>query len=338
MQIFQAQTAQALHIGNNENFRLTKLPMLTRTMKEEVLAGLRRVPKVIQPKYLYDEEGSRLFDLICALPEYYLTRVEISILRRYAGDMLDRIGRNLCVIEPGAGACQKARFLLETDAVSAFFPVDISADYLRSAALKTAGAFPHVSVHATAMDFLSDLPCLEPLLPGRQRRVIFYPGSSIGNFDFPDAGRLLTQFGRLLRRDDALLIGYDLKKDPKALQRAYDDSRGITAAFNLNLLARFNRELKADFDLSAFRHVALYNEPLGRIELHLESATAQEVKICAESILFNKFERVHTENSYKYTIPEFNWMAARAGFEPIEIWTDPAAYFAVGLYFKYDRI
>jgi dimethylhistidine N-methyltransferase len=184
------------------------------------------------------------------------------------------------------------------------------------------------------MDFLAALNSLKPLLPNAGRRIIFYAGSSIGNFDPRDACRLLGQFGELQREGDALLIGYDLRKDPDILRRAYNDSEGITAAFNLNLLARFNRELGADFDLNAFRHVAIYNEDLSRIEMHLESVTGQEVKIAKERIFFDALDRIHTENSYKYSVAEFDAMAAGAGFDPAEIWVDPSAYFAVGLYVK----
>ncbi len=179
-----------------------------------------------------------------------------------------------------------------------------------------ADSFPHVSVHAVAMDFLSGLHSLKPLLPPAAKRLIFYAGSSIGNFDPPDAAWLLGRFTRLLEEGDALLIGYDLQKDRNVLRRAYDDSEGVTASFNLNLLARFNRELGADFDLDRFRHVAVYNEAHSRIEMHLESLAAQRVRIGNESVSFDPFERMHTESSYKYTVEGFDAMAAAAGFQP----------------------
>jgi dimethylhistidine N-methyltransferase len=316
------------------NFTLTRLPVQAKAMKEEVLAGLKTVPKTVSPKYLYDEEGSRLFDRICTLPEYYPTRSETSILERYSGVIMNRLGHDLCIIELGAGACHKGRLLLESGRASSFVPIDISTEFLKGAALGIAHAFPHISVHAVAMDFLTPLDKLAALLPESGRRVILYAGSSIGNFEPLDAGRLLFHIHKLLRQGDVLLIGYDLKKDPCLLQCAYNDSRGVTAAFNLNLLTRFNRELEADFDVKSFRHIALYNEPLGRVEMHLESLSPQKVSIAEESISFDRHERIHTENSYKYTVAEFDELAHSAGFDPAGVWKDPAGYFAMGLYTK----
>jgi L-histidine Nalpha-methyltransferase len=332
MEISQVQVSQRADRWIPGNFRASTVEADSRAMEEEVIAGLKSIPKTVSAKYLYDAEGSRLFDRICELPEYYPTRTETSILKRHARAILDRLGRDLCVIEVGAGACHKGKLLLETGRVSSFLPVDISADYLRGAALRVAHIFPHVSVHAVAMDFLVSLESLELLIPKAVRRVIFYAGSSIGNFDPSDASRLLRQFRRLLHEDDALLIGYDLKKDPNLLRRAYDDSQGVTAAFNLNLLARFNRELGADFDVRAFRHSALYDETLGRVEMHLESLSAQEVKIANERVSFDRFERIHTENAYKYSVSEFDGMAADVGLAPVGVWMDEDSYFAVGLY------
>jgi len=332
MEATQLQTIQRADHRSRANFMLTRVDVDSRTMEEEVLAGLKSSPKAISPKYFYDEEGSRLFDQICELPEYYPTRTETSILERHAGTMLDRLGQDLCVIELGAGACHKGRILLETGKVSSFIPVDISTEYLRAAAVGVARNFPRVSVHAVGMNFIVSLESLKSFLPEVGRRLIFYAGSSIGNFDPPDARRLLRQFHELLRKDDALLIGYDLKKDSNLLRQAYNDSEGVTAAFNLNLLARFNRELGADFDVSAFRHAALYDESLGRVEMHLESLIAQEVRVASERIPFDTLERIHTESSYKYSVAEFDAMAAGAGFESVGVWTDPAAHFAVGLY------
>ena len=199
---------------------LTQVGVDSRTMEEEVIAGFKSIPKTISPKYFYDEEGSRLFDQICELPEYYPTRTETSILGRHASAMLGRLGRDLCVIELGAGACHKGRLLLETGKVSSFIPVDISTEYLQGQAFRVARSFPDVSVHAVGMDFLVSLDSLESLLPESGKRLIFFAGSSIGNFDPPDAHRLLRQFHELLRKDDALLIGYDLKKDPNLLHQA----------------------------------------------------------------------------------------------------------------------
>ncbi len=332
MQFSRTETAQL--VGHRSRVNFTRVGADARTMEEEVLTGLRSSPKRISPKYLYDTEGSRLFDRICELPDYYLTRTETAILKQHAQTILDRIGPDLCIIEPGAGACGKGRLLLETRRASAFVPVDISSEFLQDAALDVAETFPQVSVHAVAMDFLSGLDSLRPLLPPAAKRLIFYAGSSIGNFDPPDAAWLLGRFHALLDEGDGLLIGYDLQKDPTLLHRAYDDSEGVTASFNLNLLARFNRELSADFDLSRFRHVAVYNEAQSRMEMHLESLAKQRVRIRNASVTFDSFERMHTESSYKYTVKGFDTMAAASGFRRLEVWTDPASYFAVGLYVK----
>ncbi len=332
MDISRTETAEL--VGQRSRVSFTTVEADGRTMEEEVLAGLRSSPKRIPPKYLYDAEGSRLFDRICELPDYYPTRLETAILKQHSRTILDRIGPDLCIIEPGAGACGKGRLLLGTRQASAFVPLDISAEFLRSAALDVADSFPHVSVHAVAMDFITGLDGLKPLLPLAAKRLIFYAGSSIGNFDPPDAARLLGRFHRLLEEGDGLLIGYDLRKDPNVLHRAYDDPEGVTASFNLNLLARFNRELSADFDLTRFRHVAVYNEAHSRVEMHLESLAAQRVRIGNESVAFEPCERMHTENSYKYTVEGFDAMAAASGFSRLEVWTDPASYFAVGLYMK----
>ena len=289
-------------------------------------------PRTIHPKYLYDETGSRLFEQICETPEYYLTRTEASILRERIGEILAGIGCDFCLIEPGAGSCRKARLFLETGAVTTFVPVDISTEHLAASAGALAASFPRIAVRAVAMDFLESFGRLEEEIPRAGRRVIFYPGSSIGNFEPADATALLTAFGRLLGEDGLLLIGYDLRKDANVLVRAYDDGAGITSAFNLNLLCRLNRELGAKFDAGAFSHVALYNEALGRVEMHLESLAPQEVRIGKETVAFDESERIHTENSYKYRIEEFNAMAASAGLEPSALWTDRDSLFAVGLY------
>jgi dimethylhistidine N-methyltransferase len=334
MRIAHSDIDQLAGNPGRANFTMTRFDISSGAMKEEVIAGLRASPKAIPPKYLYDDTGSALFDQICGLPEYYLTRTESWILKQHGRAILDRVGPDICVIEVGAGACQKGRILLETQMASTFFPVDISTECVRTAALGIAQDFPHVSVHAIAMDFLAGADVLEPLLPRNQKRLIFYAGSSIGNFDPPDAHRLLSEFHRIMRQEDGLLIGYDLRKDRNLLRQAYNDSRGITAAFNLNLLARLNRDLDANFDLGAFHHLALYNEHHGRIEMYLESPVVQEARIGNQSIIFDKLERIHTENSYKYTVTQFNAMVAKVGFDAAGVWTDLASFFAVGLFVK----
>jgi dimethylhistidine N-methyltransferase len=307
-------------------------------MAREVLEGLRSTPKTISPKYLYDEKGSALFEQICETPEYYLFRTEMAILTRHVDEILSRTGGDLCLIEPGAGACRKARLMLGTGAVSTFVPVDISSRHLIDAATGVALAFPEVSVNAVAMDFLAELAQLRKALPGNGTRLIFYPGSSIGNFEPAATFRLLAEFADLLEEEGMLLIGYDLQKHPHFLERAYNDAAGVTSAFNLNLLTRLNRELGADFDVTAFRHIAFYNDSRGRIEMHLESLVPQKVRVAGETIGFRARERIHTENSYKHTIPGFDGMARSAGLEPIGLWTDEDAFFAVALYRRHSSM
>lgn len=304
------------------------------SMRDEILAGLRMVPKTIHPKYLYDMRGSQLFERICMTPEYYLTRAEHWILHRWANEIIDKLGEGLCIIEPGAGACRKIRPLLETGAVSMFIPVDISAKHLRTAAAGVSLAFPDVTVRAVSMDYLHDFNRVQNLLPQTGRRVIFYPGSSIGNFDPPVAQNLMRQFGSLLKEDDALLMGFDVQKDADIIRSAYNDNAGATAAFNLNILSHLNRELRAEFDPNTFTHIAFYNEIRERVEMHLESIISQRIKIAGETVEFDKYERVHTENSYKYSVGEFNALAADAGFYAVNRWSDARSLFAVGLYRK----
>jgi len=332
MKTSQVQTTRFIDGHSLMNFIMSRVHEHSQSMTDEILSGLRGRPKTIAPKYLYDANGSRLYDRICELPEYYPTRTESAILRTYAPEMLAGLGHDLCIIEIGAGACTKGRLLLETGAASIFVPVDISAEHLRSAGLRVARLFPHVSVHAVVMDFLISLERLPFLISNGKRRVFLYAGSSIGNLDPADARQLLVRFCRLLRAGDMLIIGFDLKKDPSALHRAYNDSEGVTAAFNLNILSRLNREFQADFNPVTFRHDARYNDDLGRMEMHLESTAAQEVRVAGDRITFSRDETIHTESSYKYTIPEFSEMAAGARLMPCGLWTDGNGYFAVGMF------
>lgn len=310
----------------------TKIDGKSSLMRDDVLAGLQRYPKQISPKYLYDERGSSLFDLICNLPEYYPTRTEISILKRYGKHILTRLDGDVCLIELGAGSCRKSSLLLDTGAVSSFVPVDICGEFLWQSTIALSDRFPQVRYHAIAMDFLDRIGLISSLLPTQGTRLIFFAGSSIGNFDPDDAVGLLSQFHQLLRGGDGVLIGYDLPKAPQILHRAYNDVQEITAAFNLNLLARLNRELLADFDQKFFRHVAFYNAEKGRIEMHLESTIQQDVSIGGKRFPFNEGERIHTESSYKYTIDGFDTLAGKAGLERAMVWTDADAFFALGLY------
>lgn len=294
----------------------------------DLLAGLRRQPKSLPCKYFYDAAGSALFDQICALPEYYPTRTELALLKDRAGEIAEKIGPEAEIVEFGAGSLRKVRLLLDAlPSPRGFVPIDISAEHLHLAAEALRRDYPGLIVRPLAADYTR--PFALPAMPkGARRRVGFFPGSTIGNFAPDDAVRFLRNAARLLR-GGALLIGVDLVKHPAMLHAAYNDAAGVTAAFNLNLLARANRELGADFDLSGFAHYAFYNAPWRRIEMHLVSRRMQTVRVQDEEIRFSEGEAIHTEDSYKYTPDGFAAMAASAGFTPRQVWTDSARLFSL---------
>ena len=293
--------------------------------EQALVTGLSARPRCIAPKWFYDAEGSKLFERICELPEYYPTRTELALLDRHAPEIASRIGPRCEIVEFGAGAIRKLRVLLGAlDAPARFVPIDISGEHLLAAASALRRAHPALEVRPVVGDFTRELA----LPPAAGRRVGFFPGSSIGNFDPPHAVELLRRFGSLLA-GGGLLIGVDLVKDPALLHAAYNDGAGVTAAFNLNLWARANREAGADFDLSQWHHSAYYNAPLQRIEMHLVSRRAQRVTVAGESFEFAEGASVHTENSYKYTVAGFQALAREAGFTPAACWTDRANRFAL---------
>ncbi len=292
-----------------------------------VLAGLRRRPRSIPPKFFYDAEGSRLFDRICETPEYYPTRTEMQIMRRHAADIARHLGDECLLVEPGSGSSEKVRLLLEALRPHAYLPMDISRDHLLAAAKRLADEYPWLEIHAACVDFTH--PLALPYHPDGVRAVAFFPGSSIGNFEPGDAVRFLGNIRRMVGEGGGLLIGVDLKKDPVLLESAYNDAAGVTAAFNLNLLHRINRELEADFDAGAFRHEARYDADRGRVEMHLVSECAQAVTVAGERFDFAPGESIHTENSYKYRVEEFQALAEQAGFRPEAVWTDAAGLFSV---------
>jgi len=299
------------------------------SFRDAVLKGLGRTPKSIPCKFFYDARGSALFEEICRLPEYYPTRTEVAILEENAAAIAAQIGPNSRLIEFGSGASTKARILLRALVrPAAYVPVDISREHLRDAAISLAEDFPSLPVVAVCADYTRAFPL--PPLPGPSgKRVGFFPGSTIGNFEPDAAVDFLANYARILGPGGEMLIGVDLKKDPAILDAAYNDRAGVTAAFNLNLLERINRELDGDLEIDRFEHVAFYNETEGRIEIYIRSLANQEAWIAGTSILFAKGELIHTEYSYKYSIPEFRALAARAGFHPIRTWTDPAELFSV---------
>ncbi|MGJ3259164.1 MAG: ergothioneine biosynthesis protein EgtB [Rhodospirillales bacterium] len=300
--------------------------------RSDVLQGLASVPKGLPPKYFYDAEGARLFTEICELDEYYPTRTEIGILTENAANIASHIGKDAMLIEYGSGSLDKVRILLDAlEEPSSLCAIDISADQLQTATDDVRAAYPGLDVLAVEADFTRavDLP-----MPERTpaARVVFFPGSTIGNFDPADAAAFLGGVRETLGPGGMLLIGVDLKKDIGRLIDAYDDASGVTEAFNKNLLARINSELGGDFDLSLFRHIARYNHHAGRIEIHLESCTDQVVHVDGHAFHFTAGETIHTENSYKFTTDEFAAMAANAGFEKVRIWQDAEELFAVMLF------
>ena len=298
-------------------------------LAEDVLAGFSRAQKSIPPKYFYDTEGSRLFDAITELPEYYPTRTETAMLHEYADEIANKAGTGHLLVEPGSGSCSKARILFEGLQPCAYVPMDISRDHLRVAAQEVAIDFPWLEVHAACTDF-TRLMTLPPNSP-EGRRLAFFPGSSIGNFDPDAAVAFLGMIADMVGPDGQLLIGVDLKKHKAVLEAAYDDAQGVTAAFNLNLLARINRELGADFDLAQWRHKALYNEARGRIEMHLVSRLAQQVSLQGQTFRFAGGETIHTENSYKYSVAGFRDLASQAGFTTDTVWVDADRLFSLHL-------
>ncbi len=302
-------------------------------MRGDILAGLRSTPKTLPCKYFYDERGSALFDDICELDEYYPTRTETSILTRHAGDMAAAMGEGALVIELGSGSSTKTPLLLGAlERGAGYVPIDISRAHLMSAAGRIRETFPSLPIWPVCADFTAPLE-LPRLDVAPRRRFVFFPGSTMGNFDPAGRRRLLHQIVSLCRPEGGgLLIGLELLKDRETLEAAYNDARGVTAEFNLNLLERVNRELDADFDLDAFEHHAPFNAEEGRIEMHLVSRADQSVRIGDARIDFGADERVCTEHSYKFSLDEFGALAAEVGLERRAVWTDDDALFAVALF------
>ncbi len=305
--------------------------------REDLLAGLDKSPqKEIPCKYLYDAEGSRIFDRICEAKDYYPTRTETRIKEQYADEIADAIGARALIVEPGSGNGDKAIRLLETlhDPV-AYVPLEISKDHMMDAAQRINEHFADVEVLPVCADFTGEYHIPEP--SGEFNNVVIYfPGSTIGNFTPEGRHELLRSFAEHLRElgdhPGLLLIGFDLIKDVGVLERAYDDSEGVTAAFNMNLLERANRELDADFDLARFEHKSVWNPGRKRIEMHLVSKADQEVHVGGRTIRFDAGETIHTENSHKFSIEGFAGLARDAGLEFERAWTDDDHLFAVALF------
>jgi len=298
----------------------------------EALAGLAEPRKVLSPKWLYDARGSALYELICELPEYYPARTELRILERNAEHIAEAVGSGALVFEFGAGTGRKTeRLLAALRSPVAYLPVDISREALLRAAAAIAARFPALEVRPVVGDFMNGVVLPDDGLDAA-RRLAFFPGSTIGNFDPPDAVALLRRMGREAGRGGGLLIGVDAPKDRATLERAYDDAEGVTAAFNLNLLARMNRELGANFHLGSFRHRAVWNERLSRVEMHLVSQREQAVRVAGRIIGFRAGESIHTESAYKWEPRAFDALAAIAGWRHVRSWTDDRAWFSLRLY------
>jgi L-histidine Nalpha-methyltransferase len=302
---------------------------------EDVRKGLSAHPKRFLPKYFYDELGSQLFEAICLLPEYYLTRAENEILQRYSDEIVAAIAGQKTLVEMGSGSASKTRLIIEAllrrQSELLFMPVDISATALESSSRILLQSYPRLTIEAYAADYFAGLAELGK--KPRPRTLALFLGSNISNFDLDEALRFLRALRSVLQKGDALLLGADLKKDPAILEAAYNDALGVTSAFNLNVLARINRELGGTFDLRAFKHRAFYNEAIGRIEIYIESLADQRVRIekLDLEIEFAAGELIHTENSYKYDKTGIAQLAVATGFELSRTWLDSQERFSSNL-------
>ena len=297
--------------------------------RDEVLTGLSQSPRQLPCKFFYDERGAQLFRQICELPEYYVTRTEIKILRLHGAEMAKALGPQIELIGLGTGAGTKTRILLEElERPAVYVPIDISREQLEKSAARFRKMFPDLQILPVAADYLEpfELPLPRKL---SSRSVLYFPGSTIGNFEPEAAGEFLTRLADLAGEGGGLLIGVDLQKDRDVLERAYNDSAGVTAQFNKNLLTRINCDLGGDFDLNRWHHHAIYNQAEGRIEIYLISETNQTVHLGGDSFEFRASDKILTEYSYKHTIGGFITLARQAGFQFQQVWTDHARWFGV---------
>ncbi len=300
-------------------------------VRAEVLAGLTKPRKTLPCKLFYDDRGSRLFDAICNLPEYYPTRTEVAIMRAYADEMVEAMGSRVLLVEYGSGSSLKTRILLDhlSDAVG-YVPIDISRAHLMHAARALAASYSDLPIRPVCADYTRRfwLPSFDEELPART--VAYFPGSTIGNFEPESALAFLKSVRTTCGPASGLLIGVDLKKDPALLHAAYNDAANVTAAFNLNILRRINRDIGSNFNADAFAHYAFYSPANGCVEMHLVSRQSQIVDLSeGVSVRFEDGESIHTESCYKYTIDSFETLAAAAGYRREAVWTDPLGWFSV---------
>jgi dimethylhistidine N-methyltransferase len=327
-----AQPAASLHWLNERTSRhavrlIDRLQVETEGEREALIASILATSASVSPKYFYDAIGCTLFEAICGLPEYYPTRTERAILNEHRDEIARAAGTNRQFVDLGAGDCAKASLLLPALQPMRYVAVDIAAPAIVPALSRLALAFPRVELVGVVTDFSAELDLADAIDDGPT--TFFYPGSSIGNFDPVDALALLLRVRKLCGDGSGLLIGVDTKKDRARLEAAYNDALGVTAAFNRNVLNHVNSLVDADFDPSAFTHVAFYDESQGRIEMHLEATSEQNVQVAGHERVFAAGERIHTENSYKYAPEEFADVLRRAGFAEIRLWQDAARDFAV---------
>ncbi|HTI62560.1 MAG TPA: L-histidine N(alpha)-methyltransferase [Gemmatimonadaceae bacterium] len=305
-------------------------PVESRELLSEVLNGLTSTPKTLPAKLFYDDEGARLFERICTLDEYYLTRSELSILRARVGEIATLAGPACALIEYGSGAGTKIRLLLDAlHAPAAYVPIDISHLQLERVAADLASDYPRVAICPLCADYTR--PLTLPALPPHARRLAFFPGSTIGNFHPAEASAFLTRIRRTVGPGGMLVLGVDRRKDTATLHAAYDDPHGITAAFNLNMLRRINRELGADFDVRKFQHLAFFNDQAGRVEMHLVSTEDQVVHVAGTSVEIARSETIWTESSYKYDEEQLANVVGSAGFSVERLWTDRNDHFWVSV-------
>jgi dimethylhistidine N-methyltransferase len=299
----------------------------TSAFAEDVIGNLAQHPKRLSPKYFYDATGSELFEQITVLPEYYPTRTELGILRDRGDAIAATIAKGAALVEFGAGATTKVRLLLERSDFGAYVPVDISGDFLKAQADALRKDFPSLKVYPVAADFTA--PFALPAEIANMPKLGFFPGSTLGNFEPQEASAFLRTAREILGDGAQMIIGVDLEKDERVLYDAYNDSAGVTARFNLNVLVRINRELGGNFDLSAFTHRSIYNRDRHRIEMHLISRKAQSVRVLGRNFSFRPGESIHTESSYKYSLERFTALARGADWRVRESWTDKARMFSV---------
>ena len=297
--------------------------------REDILSGLLSTQKYLNPKYFYDQRGSELFEAITRTSEYYPTRTERRLLQRHAADIANWCRSDAIMLEPGSGSCEKVRLLLEAIHPQLYVPMDISGEFLRQSALKLAAEYPWLKVRAICSDFSGQ--SLLPELDTDSQKVVFYPGSTIGNMSPEQALIFLRRLSKDMQPGDLLILGVDLRKDPEILNAAYNDAQGITAEFNLNILNHVNQITGGDFNVADFSHQAFFNETDSRIEMHLVSRKEQVVHCAGRDLHFSRGERIHTENSYKYSLEEISELAANAGFLRRESWLDDGALFSVNL-------